>query len=195
VCPATSDTDITEQNLNAVERLLVYADLPPEAQLVSPNDPPPSWPADGAIEFSNVDLAYRDGLPLVLKDVSFRVNAGEKVRSIILQKLSRTKTYRLELWGGPVPVRLLFMFPTNRSSVCFNRQKLLASGTLSVSRIALLSLNYLSTGCFRIVELSGGKIIIDGQNIRDVGLNTLRMSLALVPQDSTLFFGTLRENL
>ena len=36
---------------------------------------------------------------------------------------------------------------------------------------------------------------MDGVNIRNVGLDVLRSRLALVPQDSTLFLGTLRENL
>jgi ATP-binding cassette, subfamily C (CFTR/MRP), member 1 len=46
-----------------------------------------------------------------------------------------------------------------------------------------------------MVELEGGKIEIDGINIREVGLDTLRGRLALVPQDTTLFLGTLRENM
>ena len=46
-----------------------------------------------------------------------------------------------------------------------------------------------------MVELSSGKIEMDGINIRDIGLDVLRTRLALVPQDSTLFLGTLRENL
>lgn len=47
----------------------------------------------------------------------------------------------------------------------------------------------------RIVELQGGKIEIDGHDISKIGLDVLRRRLALVPQDSTLFLGTLRENL
>jgi ABC-type multidrug transport system fused ATPase/permease subunit len=47
----------------------------------------------------------------------------------------------------------------------------------------------------RIVELQGGKIDIDGHDISKIGLDVLRGRLALVPQDSTLFLGTLRENL
>lgn len=68
-----------EQNMNAVERVLVYTKLPPEGDAVTTNDPPSSWPQKGTIKFSNVGLAYREGLPLVLKDVSFEVNPGEKV--------------------------------------------------------------------------------------------------------------------
>lgn len=38
-----------------------------------------------------------------------------------------------------------------------------------------------------MVEVENGTIEIDGVNIRDIGLNTLRNQLALVPQDSVLF--------
>ncbi|KAJ7222258.1 P-loop containing nucleoside triphosphate hydrolase protein, partial [Mycena pura] len=46
-----------------------------------------------------------------------------------------------------------------------------------------------------MVELQSGEIQIDGRNTRDIGLDVLRGRLALVPQDSVLFLGTLRENL
>jgi ABC-type multidrug transport system fused ATPase/permease subunit len=68
-----------EQNMNAIERVLHYTELEPEGEKSTPNDPPPSWPSKGEILFSNVELAYREGLPLVLKDISFHANAGEKV--------------------------------------------------------------------------------------------------------------------
>lgn len=45
------------------------------------------------------------------------------------------------------------------------------------------------------MELAQGSIEIDGIDIRKVGLETLRTRLALVPQDNTLFLGTLRDNL
>ena len=48
---------------------------------------------------------------------------------------------------------------------------------------------------YRIVNLEEGSITIDGYDISDIGLEVLRGRLALVPQDSTLFLGTLRENL
>ena len=68
-----------EQNMNAVERVLHYTDLPAEGDFTTSNDPPPTWPMKGKIIFSNVEMAYRKGLPLVLKDVSFEINPGEKV--------------------------------------------------------------------------------------------------------------------
>jgi ATP-binding cassette subfamily C (CFTR/MRP) protein 1 len=67
--------------MNAVERVLHYTELPQAAEgdRITPNDPPPTWPMKGKITFRNVEMAYREGLPLVLKDVSFEVNPGEKV--------------------------------------------------------------------------------------------------------------------
>ena len=45
------------------------------------------------------------------------------------------------------------------------------------------------------VELKDGKIEIDGLDISQIELSVLRSRLALVPQDATLFLGTLRDNL
>ncbi|KAG6877944.1 hypothetical protein C0993_001802 [Termitomyces sp. T159_Od127] len=127
-----------EQNMNAVERVLHYTELHPEAASMTSDDPSPSWPEKGQISFINVDLAYREGLPLVLKDVSFNVHPGEKVGIV-----GRT-----------------------------------GAGKSSF-----------------ITELRNGRIEIDSHDISRMGLSTLRDSIALVPQDSTMFIGTLRSNL
>ncbi|THG96760.1 hypothetical protein EW026_g5132 [Hermanssonia centrifuga] len=133
-----------EQNFNAVERVLHYTELPAEGETTTPNDPPPSWPVIGAVEFKDVDLAYRPGLPLVLKGVSFEIKGGEKVGVV---------------------------------------------GRTGAGKSSLLQ------AIFRVVNVKNGSIVIDGHNIAEVGLHVLRSRLALVPQDSILFLGTLRENL
>ncbi|KIJ49226.1 hypothetical protein M422DRAFT_225864 [Sphaerobolus stellatus SS14] len=134
----------TEQNMNSVERVIVYSELPSEGDLNTPNDPPPSWPTKGAISFNDVSLAYRPGLPLVLKGVSFEIKGGEKVGVV---------------------------------------------GRTGAGKSSLLQ------ALLRIVELREGSIVIDGVDCRHIGLEALRRQLAVIPQDSVLFLGTLRDNL
>ncbi|XP_037043483.1 multidrug resistance-associated protein 1-like [Bradysia coprophila] len=53
----------------------------------------------------------------------------------------------------------------------------------------------LTLALFRIIESSGGSILIDGQDISQLGLHELRSRLTIIPQDPVLFSGTLRLNL
>ncbi|OBA27989.1 P-loop containing nucleoside triphosphate hydrolase protein, partial [Hanseniaspora valbyensis NRRL Y-1626] len=41
--------------------------------------PPPNWPTKGSIQFEHVSMAYREGLPLVLKDLTFSIDDGQKI--------------------------------------------------------------------------------------------------------------------
>jgi ATP-binding cassette subfamily B protein len=48
---------------------------------------------------------------------------------------------------------------------------------------------------FRLYDVSGGTISIDGQNIRNVTQASLRQSIGMVPQDTVLFNDTIRYNI
>ena len=48
---------------------------------------------------------------------------------------------------------------------------------------------------FRFYDLSGGRIVIDGQDIAKVTQKSLRQSIGMVPQDTVLFNDTIRYNI
>lgn len=136
---------VNEQNMNSVERIKEYLDVDQEAKAIIPESrPPANWPSQGAIQFINYSTRYRSDLEPVLRNVTFNVNAGERVGIV-----GRT-----------------------------------GAGKSS-----------LALALFRGLEAEEGKIIIDDVDIGLIGLQDLRQSITIVPQDPTLFTGTLRSNL
>jgi ABC-type multidrug transport system fused ATPase/permease subunit len=134
-----------EQNMNAVERLQEYIDVDQEAPAHIPETRPASnWPAHGAVEFIGYSTRYRPDLEPVLKQITFRIQAGQKVGIV-----GRT-----------------------------------GAGKSS-----------LALALFRGLEAEEGKILIDDVDIGLIGLQDLREAITIVPQDPTLFTGTLRSNL
>ncbi|MCH1626316.1 ABC transporter ATP-binding protein [Ferdinandcohnia quinoae] len=47
----------------------------------------------------------------------------------------------------------------------------------------------------RLYDVSGGSIIIDGHDVKNVGLDDLRKQIGFVPQEALLFTGTIKENI
>ena len=69
----------TEAAITAIERVDAMADLPTEKAKETPDGIklPSEWPQNGLLEFRNVSLRYREGLPLALNDLSFSIPAGK----------------------------------------------------------------------------------------------------------------------
>ncbi|KAG2074771.1 ABC protein [Suillus decipiens] len=137
-----------ENYMNAVERSVQYVagdTIPQEApHEIEERKPPAQWPQHGAIEFNDVKMAYRPGLPNILRGISVKVRGGEKIGVV---------------------------------------------GRTGAGKSSLM------LALFRIVELSGGSITIDGVDISTIGLRDLRSKISIIPQDPLLFSGTMRSNL
>lgn len=69
------------------------------------------------------------------------------------------------------------------------RHKVGIVGRTGAGKSSLLS------ALLRIVELESGSISIDGVNVANIGLHTLRSRIAVIPQDPVLFSGSIRSNL
>ncbi|EPE09733.1 abc transporter [Ophiostoma piceae UAMH 11346] len=133
-----------ENGMNAVERLQYYGQQLEEEAPLHTIDVRPAWPEKGEIVFSDVEMRYRAGLPLVLRGLSMHVRGGERIGIV---------------------------------------------GRTGAGKSSIMST------LFRLVEISGGRISIDGIDIATIGLHDLRSRLAIIPQDPTLFRGTVRSNL
>ncbi|KAL5505095.1 hypothetical protein ACEPAH_7758 [Sanghuangporus vaninii] len=140
-----------ELDLNSVERVVEYFDLPQEPPAVVKNSRPPAhWPSSSGpneeklVELKELVIRYAPDLPAVLHQVSFKLRARERVGL-----LGRTGS---------------------------------GKSTLAMSLL-------------RFTDPAEGQIIIDGIDITTIGVNDLRSRLTFIPQDATLFSGTVRDNL
>uniref|UniRef100_A0A8C9WDH4 ATP-binding cassette, sub-family C (CFTR/MRP), member 3 n=1 Tax=Scleropages formosus TaxID=113540 RepID=A0A8C9WDH4_SCLFO len=73
-------TSDLESNIVAVERVKEYSETETEAPWdVEDKKPPPEWPQTGKVEFLNYSVRYREGLDLVLKNLTLSIKGGEKI--------------------------------------------------------------------------------------------------------------------
>ncbi|XP_051770127.1 ATP-binding cassette sub-family C member 3 isoform X1 [Ctenopharyngodon idella] len=73
-------TSDLESNIVAVERVKEYSETQTEAPwVVQDKRPPPDWPPEGNVEFVDYSVRYREGLDLVLRNISLKVKGGEKI--------------------------------------------------------------------------------------------------------------------
>lgn len=47
----------------------------------------------------------------------------------------------------------------------------------------------------KFYDIDKGKILIDGKDIKDINVETLRRNIGVVLQDTKLFYGTIKENI
>lgn len=70
-----------ENEMNSVERINDYATNMVQESSYQINEtlPKKNWPTDGEIIFENINMRYREGLPLVLHNLSIHVQPNEKI--------------------------------------------------------------------------------------------------------------------
>ncbi|KAF9914919.1 hypothetical protein BX616_007298 [Lobosporangium transversale] len=158
--------------LVSVERVDEYSQKPTEAPVETDVHLPPNWPAEGRVVFKDYSARYREGLDLVVKDVSFTVEPRESVGIV-----GRTGAGKSSL------TLALFRIIEAADSYWARASDPSNDGSLPVDHQV-----YMNAG-------SGGSIEIDGVDISTLGLKDLRQHLSIIPQDPTLFAGTVRENL
>lgn len=127
-----------EQSMNSVERITHYCGIPQEAAYEGAA--PAAWPCEGGIQFNKSVMAYRPGLPAVLKGVSLAVQPGERVGIVGRTGAGKTSItvalYRLvELMSGSVTIdgvdiATIGLRPLRQAISIIPQDPVLFSGTL-----------------------------------------------------------------
>ncbi|PPR03510.1 hypothetical protein CVT24_006998 [Panaeolus cyanescens] len=68
-----------EVNTNSLERIQAYINIEHEPKPTESGKPPAAWPTSGQLHVDKLYAKYSQNGPQVLKDVSFRVESGERV--------------------------------------------------------------------------------------------------------------------
>ncbi|KAA6384714.1 MAG: ABC transporter: Multidrug resistance-associated protein, ATP binding protein, partial [Streblomastix strix] len=161
-----------QSRMTSYDRIRFYSsNLPQEVKRsnIDPIDPPQDWPSKGQIQFDTVTFRYRSGLPYVLKDVSFDLKGGEKIGVC-----GRTGA--------------------GKSSLLFALFRLIELDPKFQPKMINLETGFLVEND-KTEEPNKGRVLIDGIDISKIDLSRVRRSIAIIPQDPTLFTGTLRYNL
>ncbi|KAF8928328.1 hypothetical protein BGZ58_009738 [Dissophora ornata] len=161
--------------LVSVERVDEYSQKPTEAPVETGARLPKNWPAEGRIVFKNYSARYREGLDLVVKDVSFTVEPSESV-GIVGRTGAGKSSLTLALFRI---IEAADSYWARASDPTYSKEHSFEDSVALYSDI---------TG-------DGGSIEIDGVDISTLGLKDLRQHLSIIPQDPTLFAGTVRDNL
>lgn len=168
----------------AVERVDEYCQKDQEAPNLTSVPIPEAWPSQGQVVFKNYSTRYRQGMDLVLRNVSFEVQPGERIGIV-----GRTGAGKSSL------TLALFRIIEAANSPCANRNADTDASTTTTTMTTTSAAAAVAELEKVRVEENGGSIWIDGIDISTIGLEPLRQHLAIIPQDPTLFVGTIRDNL
>ncbi|KKK84352.1 hypothetical protein LCGC14_2784220, partial [marine sediment metagenome] len=93
--------------------------------------------------------------------------------------------------------RVSFSYPTDKPAVVLKEidfevpagTRAVLVGESGAGKSTLMSL------LPRFYDVQAGRVLIDGRDVRDVKVRSLRKAIAVVPQEPVLFSGTIRENI
>lgn len=129
-----------------------------------------------------------------VNDASFNNNTppneAREASSKLEQKESHIKTGAIEI--NNLSARYHTSLPIVLRNVTFS---IPAHSTVGIIGRTGSGKSTLFQTLFRFIEPDSGSIIIDGVDYRTIPLRELRTSMAIIPQDPTLFLGTIRSNL
>ena len=125
---------------------------------------------------SAIELKRKD-LSVEFKDVHFTYPKAEEISLASLESISKPETVD----SGEVLKGISFTAPTGTLTAIVG-----PSGAGKTTMSALLP---------RLYDVTGGAILIDGKDIRDFTVQSLRDSIGVVMQDAHLFHETIAENL
>ncbi|KAF9112682.1 hypothetical protein BGX27_002943 [Mortierella sp. AM989] len=185
--------DFTEwqSHLVAVERVQEYTDKHTEAPETSAKVIPETWPDQGRLEFQNFSARYREGTDLVIKHLSFEIQPREKI-GIVGRTGAGKSSLTLAIFRIIEAANSHWARASDNSGyhakdqVDENEDTPLLGGSAAI---------HFENERSEDEEMGGGSIKIDGVDISTLGLTELRKHLAIIPQDPTLFAGTIRDNL
>lgn len=136
-----SSTTLT-QSFASMDRIFELMDE--EYDIVDKKEASTLGNSSGEVIFSNVSFQYEKGGQMILKDIDFRVNAGETVAFVGMS-------------GG------------GKSTI-----------------ISLIP---------RFYDVTTGQVLIDGKDIRDITIESLRKQIGIVLQDNILFSDSVKSNI
>lgn len=141
------------------------------------------------------------GIAELYAQIQKAVGATERVFELLEEtpeKINSSESNLEKILKGNVSFKkVAFAYPSRKEiqvlkEVSFNAdfgQKIAIVGPSGAGKSTIASL------LLRFYDIEGGEISIDGKNIYDYDLETLRGNMSIVPQDVILFGGTIRENI